>query len=381
MGRSRKRVVELVFVAAAFLALGLSGSAQLAGSAAACNWQRHDLKLRFGEAVNATAATGPNSVWLGGENVPRRGSAKPILPLLVHWDGRRFSRTPVRIAWAGVGAMDASSPSDVWAVGSIRQITDGSDHPLALHWNGSKWVRRAVPRTGVGDVAAISPRNAWAVGGVRDFPWMEHWNGRGWRRVALPIPPQTRGFLTAISASSSSDIWVVGAVHPPGLSEERQPAAFHWDGARWRAATLPPVPISGFLEDVAALSPSSAWAVGSSSFYNGQDLDDGPYNIRFDGERWSSVPGVEEDFQGVSVPVRFDGVIARPNQAWAWVNDIHPMLAHWEGGEWRVGPELPWPTHQHLTAYNGSRNDFWVETRTFGPHFDVERLAHYDCHT
>ena len=81
----------------------------------------------------------------------------------------------------------------------------------------------------VTDVAAISPGDAWAVGSTaqaghgntQDEPLVLHWNGARWRRVAVP---GLGGFyLTAVAASSASDVWAFAASAngPAGVSPDR----------------------------------------------------------------------------------------------------------------------------------------------------------------
>ena len=83
----------------------------------------------------------------------------------------------------------------------------------------------------VADVAAISPGDAWAVGSTaqaghgntQDEPLVLHWNGVHWRRVT--VPGLAGFYLTAVAASSASDVWAFAASANGG-----NPEAVRWDG-------------------------------------------------------------------------------------------------------------------------------------------------------
>src|SRR6266849_5141028 len=115
-------------------------------------------------------------------------------------------------------------------------------------------------------VAAASRSSAWAVGiynsGSVQRNLIEHWNGRSWSAVANPSPGGTHGgFLNAVAAVSSSNAWAVGAY---SNGSEQKTLIEHWNGRSWKQV---PSPSPGgthdsFLFGVGAISASSAWAVG-----------------------------------------------------------------------------------------------------------------------
>src|SRR5215469_11801748 len=116
---------------------------------------------------------------------------------------------PVTHLMNSLTAVSADSPSDAWAV---------SDQPaIALHWNGTRWIRVAIPHFGsslsaLNGVSALSPSDAWAVGSVGDVQTTTlalRWNGTAWARVATPSPGQFTQ-LTSVSALSPTDAFAVG---------------------------------------------------------------------------------------------------------------------------------------------------------------------------
>ncbi len=294
--------------------------------------------------------------------------------------------------WHVVGSADVSgdfneldgvsaSPSDAWAVGTYRGA-DEHFHPLAEHWDGSRW-RLHLPRRGAGDgflsgVADVGPSDAWAVGHAfrngHDVVLAEHWNGAGWSIVRMPpvAPPSE---LNAVTAIAPDDVWAVGDSAGLTLTE-------HWDGSAW---TVVPSPNGGPQQNrllgVAGLDATHVWAVGT----NGNE--DVPTAMRWDGAAWAIVPTQVNGESGllsvsplapddiwsvgfsrsgthamaqrdtgagfVQVPIEdppdtiFDatltGVVARtPRDAWATGIALqggafaHALAEHWNGTAWRI---------------------------------------------
>jgi len=193
-------------------------------------------------------------------------------------------------------ATAAVSANDVWAVGISNVSTTTQDRTLAEHWNGSSWGIIATPNPGslhsdLFAVTAISTSNVWAVGAYQIdsaghvHGFAEHWNGSSWSIVFTPNP-SSYTFPLAVTAVSSTDIWVVGAYFD--VSFNGLTFAQHWNGSSW-TTFFPPNP-TGFddgLFSVSALSASDVWAVGSSRAFDGaphQSLAE-----HWNGSSWSLV--------------------------------------------------------------------------------------------
>jgi hypothetical protein len=138
---------------------------------------------------------------------------------------------------------------------------------------------------------------AWAVGLTRrvrgseslnDRPLIERWNGHTWSRVVVWEPTRdTR--LSAVSAVSPSSAFAVGTWDCyggfyAGIAEQ-------WNGKVWRAESLP---VNSIMADqwgasgVVELSPTDAWAVGGILI--NADIG-GPALIEhWNGVKWSYVP-------------------------------------------------------------------------------------------
>ena len=90
--------------------------------------------------------------------------------LVEHWNGTAWS--PIALPSApftpgpGSASIAASSPSDIWVVGSDANPTTFQATAEALHFDGTAWtaVPMAQPYTNtptISAVTALSPTNAW----------------------------------------------------------------------------------------------------------------------------------------------------------------------------------------------------------------------------
>lgn len=238
----------------------------------------------------------------------------------------------------------ASSATNAWAVGSYSN--GGPRHSLALHWNGVAWRTVPTPPVGAGSellkVRVLSRTDAWAVGSWETTNHARrtlalHWNGSSWRTVSTP----SAGVLYDVAAVSPTSLWAVGAGSGSLL-------AMRWDGHAWRVVPTP-VGTGGLaLSGVAALSPSSAWAVGNR--WTGTRMR--TLVLRWDGRTWRTVPSPNA---GTANNYLLGGVAAAsPTSAWAvgsyaagsrW----NTLVLHWDGSAWRVvASPNPGTTANHL---------------------------------
>ncbi len=174
----------------------------------------------------------------------------------LHWNGRRWSqaRTP---SPGGTAPGDYSElaavgcvPSSCWAVGSDGMHETGTTTTSgeALHWNGSKWSRAAVPSrpdNSLIGVMCIVKSNCWAVGFYAAGPAFVneavHWNGSKWSEITTPDPGGMASgdlnSLISIRCVSHSNCWAVGIAgeESTGLHNE----ILHWNGSKWSVKPAP----------------------------------------------------------------------------------------------------------------------------------------------
>ena len=168
-------------------------------------------------------------------------------------------------------AVDASSGSNVWAVGFFEAHSEVALRSLVLRWNGSAWKRVRSPNPGhnsenvLTGVSALSRTDVWAVGYHSTVAGRQalilHWDGSEWTRFPIPDPPGARGgpTLTAVSASSASNAWAVGFYYD---GTAQRPLDLNWDGVEWSPDNGPTSSEGVVLRGVVTPSDMSAWSVG-----------------------------------------------------------------------------------------------------------------------
>jgi len=190
-------------------------------------------------------------------------------------------------------------------------------------------------------VAAASRSSAWAVGtyraGSAKRNLIEHWNGRSWTVVASPSPGGSHGgFLLAVAAVSPSSAWAVGGY---SNGSEEKTLIERWNGRSWKQV---PSPSPGgthdsYLFGVTALSSSNAWAVGG--YVNGtveQTLIE-----HWNGRSWKRVASPNPG--GAARVNDLESVTAiSPSNAFAvgyydvnGTSVARTLVEHWNGRAWK----------------------------------------------
>jgi hypothetical protein len=284
--------------------------------------------------VSSVSALSPRDAWAVGG---RQGNPASNT-LVLHWNGTRWKRVPSPSPNPGQGSdltsVSADSPADAWAVGAVAGKTRPNSTTLALHWDGTAWVRVPTPgpkpasQGSLDGVSADSPSDAWAVGfyfpGQRVQSLALHWDGTSWQRVPIPNPSSTYTSLNGVSADSPDDAWAVGSY----ITDHMQKGlVLHWNGTSWKQVPVSPGSGSA-LTSVSADSPSDAWAVGSGP--------GGNLMLHWNGTNWTKVgspdPGGYALIQSVSA--------LSPSAAWA-VGCVcrnkseRTLVLHWNGTSWK----------------------------------------------
>ncbi|MGN6796057.1 MAG: hypothetical protein ACTHJW_27040, partial [Streptosporangiaceae bacterium] len=244
----------------------------------------------------AVAIDAPDDAWAVGGWSPIEHAA-PSYPLIEHWNGVKWTLVPVpnsRGYTTSLTAVAAISPTAAWALG--YGTADGRQVPVFMGWDGTRWQYLPSPvGTLVSGLAVISARDIWVVGArvlghtVSKFRTLaEHWSGSKWTIVPTPNAFKDRirnSSLYAVAGSSSSNVWAVGWYQSGPIGIDHSTLVEHWDGSKWTVQPSPDAPGStaeSQLYAVAALSRTSAWAVGTSG---------GPIPLieRWDGVSWTAM--------------------------------------------------------------------------------------------
>jgi hypothetical protein len=116
---------------------------------------------------------------------------------------------------------------DIWVAGAFDSGDESADDGLLLHYDGTRWQRRPIP-VAFGDSVYEAQFDAVDSGGflltasLRNLnaPRMARWDGTRW----TPLPELSDGHRAVdVRAFAVDDIWVLGG-------ESR---TYHWNGTRW----------------------------------------------------------------------------------------------------------------------------------------------------
>jgi len=273
--------------------------------------------LSDNSALFDVASAGPNAAWAVGVQYVDSVSQGVVL----HWNGRAWQQDsapglPTTGVWH---AVDAVSAHDVWAYG-----WDQNGETLA-HYDGKRWTRTPLPDEKgygfaklvavpgkvwlVGDTAinsyqngvwkstplqsgvrisaidARTSRDAWAVGqfayvGQPSRSVLMHWNGSSWTDVA---PAGSDLAITAVYQESARSVWVT-ALTPYTQDEPQHTKVLHWDGRHWKDVTGP---VDGLRASaVTGDGKGTVWVSGDRYGYEGTAL-----YWRLRNGVWTSVEG------------------------------------------------------------------------------------------
>ena len=221
------------------------------------------------------------------------------------------------------------------------------------------------------DVAASGPADAWAVGAdaetgfQKGTPLILHWNGRAWSKVALSGVPAP-GNLTAVSARSRSDAWVLG-------TDNSGTVLLRWHGRRWRTVTFPGE-ATATVTSVAAGPDGRAWLAGSQkdAAGNSEILVE-----QWNGEAWHIVAtGLG---QGTLNRVR----VSANGDVWAAGADANffPLIAHEHRGAWTSFPG-PSPNATRVNDLLArSADDVWAVGFLSNPRAFAPTISHWNGST
>jgi hypothetical protein len=236
----------------------------------------------------------------------------------------------------------------------------------------------AAPGSSLNAVAASSRVNAWAVGTTSDqsFPanstLTERWDGVRWTVVPSPSPGgagrDAVSVLTGVAAVSRTSAWAVGYFDANAVVlASKQALIMHWDGVTWAQVPSPNLPDS-ILKGITAVSPANVWAVG----FTGRHALIEHWN----GVRW----------RRVASPSPFDSAlnaVAATSRTSAWAvgqAGRGTLTEHWNGVKWKrvASPSPDRRLGTDLLAVTAvSRTNAWAAGRYQRPR-ETGLIEHWD---
>lgn len=387
-------LISLALVAV-LLSLGYLATARsnesshtIAMPAARCDaWSATRTESKFTAATSLSAS----SVWFAGTFQPPTDTLQPSLePGFAHWDGTTLRLLTPTIEMNAdqmeLKGIAATSDADVWAVGYATK--GGQNRLLTFHWDGKGWSLIPFPeipydtghsaggpkptRSQLTAVTAISSSDVWVVGfyyGLDGLPCMltAHWDGVRWQIVpnltakGKDTPSNTR--LRAVAATSAQNVWAFGEDD----AASQHPIALHWDGTAWKLSPRPP---SFDYGDIAAASTDSAshiWIASGLPILGKWHFASATLEPNANTWNVNATPPVEQ-----SALTSLDAL--SPQDVWAagykW-SDYPPdanssqigaraFVLHWDGTQW-TETSAPNPSYiQSVYAIAASSTEVWA---------------------
>ncbi|HYE79849.1 MAG TPA: T9SS type A sorting domain-containing protein, partial [bacterium] len=290
--------------------------------------------------VRGISALSPTEVWAVGRYMLNPWGTTPSLNhnLVMRYDGASWTLYPVTnhgLTYNCLYDVEALSSTNVWAVGDF-DAGGGNAQAQLLHYDGSTWSSEVVNFPHPGSpwpgsttfeaIDAISPTDIWAVG-TRSVPNIDsafayHFDGSSWSTIPVPAVGNRRNNLRDVHGLAANDVWTVGSYRNGPYGGQFKPMALHWDGTDWTSFPLPAATHSMIaeLECVRMVAPNDVWAAGTI-------LTGGTLLLHFDGSSWSQVPG----------PVGGgDFAVLTPNDIYS----VGAIITHWDGASWSVVDSL-----------------------------------------
>ena len=321
--------------------------------AADASWQRVAAPPAVPQAgLNAVAARTGDDIWAVGHEAGAAGTPAQGRPLILHFDGRTWRRTPVAGAtWTGdLRSVAASGARQAWATGTD---TGGAFH--LLRWDGARWAEAPYPGEDAGVTAykvfAGPGGETWLLtGGTPGYGLLRRAGGT-WQSV--PNPPSASG-VSGLRIYGPDRVWAAGSTSAGQFGDSY---AARWDGTRWHEL---PAYDGGFYEafvDVAAPSDDDVWAVG-----NGRGIGTVapvvPVLAHWDGTAWTKTPiSWIPSPSGINVgSVTSLAVDDSGNPAWIGIGDTYgtppdaATYARFENGTWveHYGPADGWTSNPRM---------------------------------
>jgi hypothetical protein len=337
-------------------------SVTLAGKRAGLAWRIVAIGSSVPALSDVTVVSSTNVWAVGGgadfSGVSGGASYTETPPVIVHWNGRRLRSMKPFEPSLGNGQMTgiaALAGNDIWAVGNdYKSYTVG--RPVAVHWDGRRWQRAQLPTTSgwLYDLTAIATDDVWAVGQAASRPLVLHWNGRVWTAIATPAPG-SKSALYAVDGGTAKDVWALGGKNLAGPSYGQEELMLHWDGRRWSNVSRADIAVGDALD---ARVTNEVWAL-SFDWDSPADTSGNDLLVRWDRRG----PGSVHRYVGAGNLDDIAAVSAR--SVWAvgarsWEPD-YPLVVLWNGKSMRIQPAFANLRARNLHAVEAlSKTEVWA---------------------
>jgi hypothetical protein len=272
--------------------------------------------------------------------------------------------------YSQLNRVDATSTSNVWAIGSLVE-----------RYNGTNWVAMSSP-AGVAPrgLDVVSPSEVWIAGYSGSAATVTQWKNGTWTtRYTQTSAGRHLTVFEAIAVDASGQVWAVGwdrDYDAPGRPISS--LVVRYNGTSWTRETTPNPANRNTLMDVVALANGEVFAVGVAQDTSGGGITPRSLMLRKQGATWSSltVPkgetGSQDQLLSVaavsSTSVWSVGYYSSPSSGL-----YEPLLVHWmaNGGAGTLAVSHPSPALTVSALASGvsatSAGNLWAAGYTSPP--------------
>jgi hypothetical protein len=323
--RTRLRLTVILFTLAVVLSV--------APAQAAATWTRVTSPNR-GTVASAlqdvVMVPGTSTAWAVGYSYDSNLAA--YRTMTQRFNGTSWSIVPSLNAsatgYSQLNRVDATSTTNVWAIGSLVE-----------RYNGTNWVAMSSP-AGVAPrgLDVVSPSEVWVAGYSGSAATVAQWKNGTWTtRYTQASTGRHLTVFEAIAVDASGQVWAVGwdrDYDAPGRPVSS--LVVHYNGTSWTREATPNPANRNTLMDVVALANGEVFAVGVAQDTSGGGITPRSLMLRRQGGTWSSltVPkgeaGSQDQLLSVaavsSTSVWSVGYYSSPSSGL-----YEPLLVHWTG--------------------------------------------------
>jgi hypothetical protein len=272
--------------------------------------------------------------------------------------------------YSQLNRVDATSTTNVWAIGSLVE-----------RYNGTNWVAMSSP-AGVAPrgLDVVSPSEVWVAGYSGSAATVAQWKNGTWTtRYTQASTGRHLTVFEAIAVDASGQVWAVGwdrDYDAPGRPVSS--LVVHYNGTSWTREATPNPANRNTLNDVVVLANGEVFAVGVAQDTSGGGITPRSLMLRRQGGTWSSltVPkgeaGSQDQLLSVaavsSTSVWSVGYYSSPSSGL-----YEPLLVHWtaNGGAGTLAVSHPSPALTVSALASGvsatSAGNLWAAGYTSPP--------------
>jgi hypothetical protein len=272
--------------------------------------------------------------------------------------------------YSQLNRVDATSTSNVWAIGSLVE-----------RYNGTNWVAMSSPAgVALRGLDVVSPSEVWVAGYSGSAATVAQWKNGTWTtRYTQASTGRHLTVFEAIAVDGAGQVWAVGwdrDYDAPGRPVSS--LVVHFNGTSWIREATPNPANRNTLMDVVALANGEVFAVGVAQDTSGGGITPRSLMLRRTGGTWSSliVPqgeaGSQDQLLSVaavsSTSVWSVGYYSSPSSGL-----YEPLLVHWtaNGGAGTLAVSHPSPALTVSALASGvsatSAGNLWAAGYTSPP--------------